>query len=819
MSIGFNEYKANGDFLMLFHLPRLMVWSMALLVALASSAMAWADGFVVKESKPVGQILIPADASEVVKFAAKELMDHIKAMTGAALVTATDAGGALPEGAIRLALAADAPKILPGDGSEEYCSLDQTGKGVFIEGRSDIAVLYGAYEYLNGLGVRWFIPGEIGTQVPKRASIALDGKKKDVKPGFRIRWIWLDGNPDWHLNGKTPEALSAQLIDEQTWRLRNRLNITTRKSKTPLPFPLNIGTTHDNFSHNIQVVLRWTKADFKKSPERFPLVIKLDGTAERLAKGGQICFTNKENIDSGIAWALDYFAKNPDQITASFSLQDTGGVCQCDQCVKANDGKDTSLDCNALVWDYMNKVAAGIKKERPDRGIAFFSTYGAMTCPPDGIKAQGNMLGVVCHIDGNNRELDDTNDQVNVRFVESIKKLQSTGAQVCSYDYTTFMPSPQPLQIASNVPKYHKLGLIGYSTEIMAKSEHHVMVNWIQAQLCWNPSLDPRKLIEEYCNTYFGAAGPDVLAVVDIIEASSQKIPKITLSGFGTAQEMMTEEVISACRARFAQAATKVNGVEAQRLARMSDTIEFYSLLAQAYRALYIAIDDRTPENQARAIASFDAAQAFWDKNNVSRCCSPRIPEAWIARVKKSAVNLQPIAAAPTKTLAGADEATKLKELFALYEVPAAKLENLTWLPDQWKFKPDIFNKGKEQGWMAPGFDDSKWASLAYNFFDNQGFMRIEGTFWYRTAFAAPALAPGKRMIMRIGALDDDGTIYINGKPAFTRVHLDGRDWERSFEFDITDFVKPGAKNSVAICGRNDYGKGGLWRPVAVYTR
>ena len=47
----------------------------------------------------------------------------------------------------------------------------------------------------------------------------------------------------------------------------------------------------------------------------------------------------------------------------------------------------------------------------------------------------------------------------------------------------------------------------------------------------------------------------------------------------------------------------------------------------------------------------------------------------------------------------------------------------------------------------------------------------------------------------------------------------EGAGWKRSFEFDVTDFVKPGERNVVAVCGRNDYGKGGLWKPVALYLR
>jgi len=785
---------------------------MTILVATAGMA---AETFVIRDGKAVGKIVTPGNPSPEIKFAAEELAAHLKLMTGTQLEITTNAAA----GSIRLAVAADAPKEPQRDGGEQAFVIDQKGAGVLIEGQSDLAVLYGVYEYLSDLGVRWFAPGEIGTQVPARTSVFLNGQRKEVHPGFRTRTLWLNGNPDWHHDARTPETLARQQLDSRVWRMRNRLQVSYRphpRVKEPA-FPLNLNSSYDSFGHNIRIVHKWTKATLATSPEQFPLVTKPDGTRERSDKG-QICFTNRKNRDTAVEWALDVFEKTPNLLTASMSLQDTGGVCECDDCTKVNGGVNPATGCDRLIWDFMNEVARRIAEKKPGKGIAFFSSYGATEMPPAGTKAQGNIAGVTCHIDHNNRDLDDASDPYNRQYLRQIAALKATGAEAIAYDYTTFAASLQPLALARNAKTYHKLGFVGYTCEVMTYSQHHIMVNWVQAQLAWNPDQDPRKLIEEYCRTYFGDAGVDVLAVVDTIEASVQKIPKITLSGYGASQEIMTDEVIAACRKQFAQAAGKVTGVYAQRLTQFRDTIEFYSRLAEAYRALYLAMDDRTEVRQKEAVAKFDAAQAYWDEHNLYATISPTIVKGWIERVKKTAVTLPTINPAPHKSLADADDATLRRELFALDKVPD-KIDNLTFLPKQWKFRMDIYRKGETDGWMKPDFDDSRWTPLGYGFFDEQGFQRYEGTFWYRTAFDVPALPKDKRVMLRFGALDDDGKIYVNGKLAHDRHHIHGADWMRSFEFDVTDLIKPGERNAVAVCGRNDYGKGGLWKPVAIYTK
>ena len=116
-------------------------------------------------------------------------------------------------------------------------------------------------------------------------------------------------------------------------------------------------------------------------------------------------------------------------------------------------------------------------------------------------------------------------------------------------------------------------------------------------------------------------------------------------------------------------------------------------------------------------------------------------------------------------------------------------------------------------------YDDSVgWQPLSsWNFISSQGYSsQIGGVFWYRLTFQAPTFPAGKRVFLRIGALDDTGDIYLNGIKVGSQP--DQNDWDKSFAMEITDAIKPGAANVLAVHGYDGSGGEGVWRPSALYT-
>jgi len=63
--------------------------------------------------------------------------------------------------------------------------------------------------------------------------------------------------------------------------------------------------------------------------------------------------------------------------------------------------------------------------------------------------------------------------------------------------------------------------------------------------------------------------------------------------------------------------------------------------------------------------------------------------------------------------------------------------------------------------------------------------------------------------------VDEMAWAWVNG--VFVGEHDIGvRGWNQPFELDITEAVRPGAKNQVAIRAENTTGAGGVWRPVEI---
>ena len=118
-----------------------------------------------------------------------------------------------------------------------------------------------------------------------------------------------------------------------------------------------------------------------------------------------------------------------------------------------------------------------------------------------------------------------------------------------------------------------------------------------------------------------------------------------------------------------------------------------------------------------------------------------------------------------------------------------------------------------EESWR----DRSTW-----NFIESQGYgssRLVDGDFWYRLKFKAPEFPAGKKVILRIGALDDEGTLYLNGvKIADRQMGKDGQAWNISFAVDVTEAIEPGQENLLAVHGYDAEGAAGIWRPCALYT-
>ncbi len=787
-------------------------------VVLAASALAAppAPTFLVEEGKSRAAIFLPRVAGKATILAANELHDYLLKITGADVPVEWYASEKMPAyrrtSKILLQPRVDPARETSADGSEDVFTIEESAGRLVISGGSDVAVLYGVYEYLHSLGVRWFMPGELGENVPALASIPLTpGRRIVSRPAFRTREIDYSGEAGWHFAADRQEA---QMRDYALWLVRNKLHYARFISREPFDFNQSRERNH----HNVSRILR--NVSIEQEPDRFALVTRSGETRRRLPRdGAQICFTHPANVQATIEAALRFFAESPQMLTFPTSLEDHGGICECAECVRANGGLFPP-DPNRLVWSFQNAVARGLRERLPEKRIAFYACYGGMTHPPEGTRAEPGVVAVACHVQSNSADIVNPGCPWNRVYYDHLLKIKATGAEMGCYDYTMYAGCPQPLSILNSVKTYRDLGYVWYHTESMGRDEQRNIVAWVQAQMAWDASSAPDALLDEFCAGYYGPAGDNVRDTLRAMETGVRLLPKMILGSMGVAQSILSDEVIAAGRASLDAGAARVNGRYAQRLARFRETFEMLSRRALACRAAYHAMNARTPDALAAALGAWEAFFDFWRERDLDTTCSP-----WIRKtdqyfvenkLRKMPLEIRPAA---SKDLAAADDAVRLRELFAR-DTPPGTLANLFYLPEVWKFRADVLRTGLRAGWTAPEFDDAAWASLStWNFYERQGFDWYDGAFCYRVRFKAPEFPKGRAVYLRIGALDDEGDIYLNGVLVHSRKHLHPLDWMTSFEIDVTAHLKSGDENVVVVMGNDEYGLGGLWKPCALYTR
>ena len=94
----------------------------------------------------------------------------------------------------------------------------------------------------------------------------------------------------------------------------------------------------------------------------------------------------------------------------------------------------------------------------------------------------------------------------------------------------------------------------------------------------------------------------------------------------------------------------------------------------------------------------------------------------------------------------------------------------------------------------------------------------MTGYRWARTRALVPKAYQGRRIILRIGALDEQGWICVNGRLACRRKGDTYDAWRQPFECDITGFIEFGEENTLVVRAYAERTLGGLWRGALLYS-
>ncbi|HEX2988715.1 MAG TPA: DUF4838 domain-containing protein [Chloroflexota bacterium] len=207
-------------------------------------------------------------------------------------------------------------------------------------------------------GVRWLIPGPLGEDITHSASLTVPPCKRVYTPAMLSR-LWSGA----HYGGD--------------WNLRQRIY------------------ARYNFHHNLINIFDVSKY-WATHPEYFPI----HGT-ERYKPGGkddhawQPCMGIDATVQVAADAAREAFRQDPNLESFSFGMNDGQGWCECPKC-KAIDKPvgewhGFSGDKSVLFYTWLNKVAANLERDYPDKMLGCLA-YSSAILPPPGMKLHRNII-------------------------------------------------------------------------------------------------------------------------------------------------------------------------------------------------------------------------------------------------------------------------------------------------------------------------------------------------------------------------------------------------------------------------------------------
>jgi hypothetical protein len=367
--------------------------------------------------------------------------------------------------------------------------------------------LNAVYEFLRGLGCRWYMPGEIGEVVPEASSIALPQVDRLVQADFNLRSL----------------RYFYPLSDEESlWHFR-----------------MGVDQGHDDIGviqpgHGSKFV--HMRPEMKvKHPDMFAI-----WGGKRMidhARIGAPCLSSPVFFDLHLKFArlaLDYY----DQPMISLDMCDGYAfLCECDQCKVYNvPGRPWNAFISDYVFTYVDRVARELYRSHPDRKV-MASAYSAYQVPPSNIAQMSPNLALVYCQARSTFDAEETRERTRRLRQEWISRLPTKEMYLWEY-YLESWPGRRPYEgIPTYYPRLIKEDLASVKGltrgevievynhrpgEKFTWSEHTISaINvYVTSRLWWDASLDIDALLEEFYVLFYGPAHAQMKAFIEFSEAN-----------------------------------------------------------------------------------------------------------------------------------------------------------------------------------------------------------------------------------------------------------------------------------------------------------
>ena len=359
--------------------------------------------------------------------------------------------------------------------------------------------------YLRSLGVRWYLPGELGEVVPSMASIPLPKVDETVRPDFPVRRF----NIRFGVHGR----------DTAMWAMR--LGVRD-------PYGLQIAHGLHTMTHRDEIL--------EAHPEWFALYggKRHNQLGQRL---NQLCYSSDELLQETVRYVRALFDHYQFDVVSVMAPDGYVSICQCPLCK----GKDTPQRdyrgrLSDYVWDFVNRVAKEVNKTHPDKMISNCA-YGVYTLPPLEIeKLQPNVL--VCIVGGRRPTNSRPEQQEAIRRLREdwVAKTDNPILVFENYPFTDrgwYLPSyvPHVMGESINATKGISQGediwlSVRQDFDKVAIGFNHFLV-YFTARMYWGgKDQSVQDVFNEYCRLFYGPAESEMRAFFEYCEANWQDMER-----------------------------------------------------------------------------------------------------------------------------------------------------------------------------------------------------------------------------------------------------------------------------------------------------
>lgn len=334
--------------------------------------------------------------------------------------------------------------------------------------------------FLRSLGMRWYMPGEIGEILPKVDSIPLTNIDRTVHPDFPMRILQFRPSVDGR--------------EVMMWGFR----LGVRR-----PFGRQAAHGFRDMTDN--------EPTMTNHPEWFALYG--DQRHNRLdIKNNQLCYSNEGLFRQAVHFAQTQFDHYDMDVVSIMPPDGYAAICQCELCV----GKDSPElgprgSLSNYVWDFVNRVAKEIAKTHPGKKISNCA-YGSYTEPPSNIdKLEPNVQVIIV---GGRRPKDP--DPENIRRIREAwtAKTDNPVEIFENYPFTArnfYLPIFNPIALGDGINATKGISRgedIWLSMDFSDRGAglNHFMV-YFTARMYWGgKDQDIHALFDEYVDRFYGPA-------------------------------------------------------------------------------------------------------------------------------------------------------------------------------------------------------------------------------------------------------------------------------------------------------------------------